>query len=72
MINPVIYFSLNKEMRVQLIKAWTDCLSAVCCIQMSSEDADSQRKASTEPRSGSNKLCVFDKQRSQKISHSLI
>ncbi|KAI6214757.1 hypothetical protein M3Y94_00306400 [Aphelenchoides besseyi] len=50
-INPCIYFSLNKEMRAQLMKALTDFLSAVCCINLSSAESDSQRKPSTEARS---------------------
>lgn len=31
MINPVIYFSLNKEMRSQLVQALTDLLAFICC-----------------------------------------
>jgi hypothetical protein len=50
MINPVIYFSLNKEMRAQLVKALSAILSTVCCIDLSADDVDSQRKQSTEPR----------------------
>ncbi|KAI6187804.1 hypothetical protein M3Y98_00284800 [Aphelenchoides besseyi] len=50
-INPCIYFSLNKEMRAQLMKALTDFLSAVCCVNLSSAESDSQRKPSTEARS---------------------
>lgn len=37
MINPVIYFSLNKEMRVQLTKALADGLDFICCIGKSSK-----------------------------------
>lgn len=33
MINPVIYFSLNKEMRAQLVRALSDLLNFLCCIQ---------------------------------------
>uniref|UniRef100_A0A183BSD9 G_PROTEIN_RECEP_F1_2 domain-containing protein n=1 Tax=Globodera pallida TaxID=36090 RepID=A0A183BSD9_GLOPA len=32
MINPVIYFSLNKDMRAQLIRAIADCLNWACCV----------------------------------------
>uniref|UniRef100_A0A914C1G3 G-protein coupled receptors family 1 profile domain-containing protein n=1 Tax=Acrobeloides nanus TaxID=290746 RepID=A0A914C1G3_9BILA len=32
MINPVIYFSLNKEMRAQLVRALSDLLNFLCCI----------------------------------------
>lgn len=47
-------------MRAQLIKALNDFLSAICCIEMKSvEDADSQRKPSTEQRSASKKLVVM-------------
>ncbi|KAI6176640.1 hypothetical protein M3Y97_00820400 [Aphelenchoides bicaudatus] len=52
MMNPLIYFSLNKEMRVQLIKALNDFLGTVCCIEIkTSDNDDSQRKPSTEQRS---------------------
>uniref|UniRef100_A0A1I8BXA2 G_PROTEIN_RECEP_F1_2 domain-containing protein n=1 Tax=Meloidogyne hapla TaxID=6305 RepID=A0A1I8BXA2_MELHA len=32
MINPVIYFSLNKDMRAQLIRAISDFLHWLCCV----------------------------------------
>ncbi|KAI6241657.1 hypothetical protein M3Y99_00326900 [Aphelenchoides fujianensis] len=50
MINPVIYFSLNKEMRAQLMSALTDLLSTFCCINLNNPETDSQRKPSTEAR----------------------
>lgn len=33
MINPVIYFSLNKEMRAQLMQAVLDLADWLCCVK---------------------------------------
>lgn len=49
MINPVIYFSLNKEMRSQLGTALNDILGKLCCLRLG-EDGDSPRKHSSGPR----------------------
>lgn len=57
MINPVIYFSLNKEMRSQLVQALTDLLAFICCApQKSRHEFGSILKPSMERKS------VFDGQ----------
>lgn len=52
MINPVIYFSLNKEMRAQLVQAVTDLLAFICCAPTKSKpDYGSMMKQSAERKS---------------------
>uniref|UniRef100_A0A7E4VJK1 G_PROTEIN_RECEP_F1_2 domain-containing protein n=1 Tax=Panagrellus redivivus TaxID=6233 RepID=A0A7E4VJK1_PANRE len=56
MINPVIYFSLNREMRAQLIAALSDLLSFICCAPVKSRhEYGSMIKPSVEHRT-SNKM----------------
>uniref|UniRef100_A0A915CUN4 G-protein coupled receptors family 1 profile domain-containing protein n=1 Tax=Ditylenchus dipsaci TaxID=166011 RepID=A0A915CUN4_9BILA len=53
MINPVIYFSLNKEMRLQLTRAFSDFLNYVCCTGAKQDyyHYGSVRKTSAEQKS---------------------
>jgi len=52
MINPVIYFSLNKEMRAQLVQAMTDLLAFLCCAPTKARpEYGSMIKPSTERKS---------------------
>jgi hypothetical protein len=59
MINPVIYFALNKEMRLHLTRAFSDCLNWVCCVNGS--DLSDWRKSSKRSDYGSceRKYAVF-------------
>ncbi|KAE9554765.1 hypothetical protein FO519_002026 [Halicephalobus sp. NKZ332] len=52
MINPVIYFSLNKEMRAQLVQAMTELLGFICCAPTKSRpEYGSMIKPSAERKS---------------------
>uniref|UniRef100_A0AC34QHR6 G-protein coupled receptors family 1 profile domain-containing protein n=1 Tax=Panagrolaimus sp. JU765 TaxID=591449 RepID=A0AC34QHR6_9BILA len=56
MINPVIYFSLNKEMRAQLVQAMADFLAFICCTSSKARtEYGSMIKPSAE-RKTSNKM----------------
>lgn len=51
MINPVIYFSLNKEMRLQLYKAFSDFVEWLRCYNLKSNRSyGSIRKTSIDQR----------------------
>ncbi|KAH7722656.1 GPCR protein [Aphelenchoides avenae] len=58
MINPVIYFSLNKEMRAQLMQAVLDLADCLCCVKGKRyEDFTSSiRKKSSGGRTSTNKV----------------